>query len=107
MGYKDDYGAEVVVRVTCQRCGVQVFRRQTGYNSLDAAMANRHSLLDQFEPMPEGWRIKHDLGGWCCPKCIEEYNLMINNFKNNAQSKCKTLEEYTTEELKRLRKSHM
>lgn len=81
--YKDDYGAEVIMRVTCQRCGTQVFRKQTGYNSLDAAMANRHSLLDQFEPMPD-WRIKHDLGGWCCPKCIEEYNLMIEKFKTTT-----------------------
>jgi hypothetical protein len=82
--YKDNYGAEVVMRVTCQRCGTQVFRKQTGYNTIDAAIANRHSLLDQFEPMPEDWRIKHDLGGWCCPNCINEYNLMLERFKTTT-----------------------
>lgn len=80
-GYEDNYGAEVVMRVTCQRCCAQVFRKQTGYNNLNAAMVNRHSMLDQFEPMPEGWKIKHDLGGWCCPNCINEYNLMLERFK--------------------------
>lgn len=80
-GYKDDYGAEVVRRTTCQRCGAQVFSRQTGYNNIDAAFQNRHLLIDQFEPMPEGWRIKHDVGGWCCPNCVKEYDLMIEKFK--------------------------
>lgn len=84
MDYKDNYGSEVVMRVTCQRCGSQVFRKQIGYNSLDAAFENRHSLLDQFEKMPDGWQIKHDLGGWCCPKCIEEYNSMIEKFKSTT-----------------------
>ena len=82
--YKDDYGTEVVMRVTCQRCGTQVFGKQIGYNNVDAAIANRHSLLDQFEKMPEGWQVKHDLGGWCCPNCITEYNLMIEKFKSTS-----------------------
>lgn len=80
-GYKDDYGAEVVMRVTCQRCSKEIFRKQTGYNTIDAAIENRHSMLDQFEPMPEGWRIKHDLGGWLCPECIKQYEQMIKNFQ--------------------------
>lgn len=84
VNYRDDYGAEVVLRVTCQRCGAQVFSKQTGYNNVDAAIANRHSLLDQFEQMPKGWQVKHDLGGWCCPKCVEEYNLMIEKFKSTT-----------------------
>ena len=79
--YKDDYGAEVVMRITCQRCDKQVFRKQTGYNTIDAAIENRHSMLDQFEPEPEGWEIKHDLGGWLCPECMRKYNQMIENFK--------------------------
>ena len=82
--YEDNYGAEVVMRVTCQRCGEQTFRKQIGYNNIDAMSANRHSLLDQFEPMPDGWTIKHDVGGWCCPDCIKEYNLMIEKFKSNT-----------------------
>ena len=80
-GYKDNYGAEVVMRITCQKCGTQVFRKQTGYNTIDAAIENRHSMLDQFEPLPEGWEIKHDLGGWLCPECMQKYNQMIENFK--------------------------
>lgn len=83
-GYKDNYGAEVVMRVTCQVCGEQVFRKQTGYNHIDAAHENRHSLLDQFEPMPEEWQVKHDLGGWCCPDCIKKYNSMVENFKSTV-----------------------
>lgn len=80
--YKDKYGAEVVMRVTCQRCGAQVFMKQTGYNNMNAALTNRHSLLEQFEKIPEGWAIKHDIGGWCCPDCIEEYKVMIEKFKS-------------------------
>lgn len=81
-GLNDDYGAEIGMRVTCQRCGIQVFRKQTSYNSADAAIRNRHSFYDEFEKIPEGWKIKHDLGGWCCPKCIEEYNSIIEKFKS-------------------------
>lgn len=81
--YEDGCGAEVVMRVTCQRCGEQTFRKQIGYNNMDAASANRHSLLDQFEPMPEGWSIKAKVG-WCCPECVKEYDLMIEKFKSNA-----------------------
>ena len=80
-GLNDGYGAEIGMRVTCQRCGTQIFRKQTDYNSVDAAIRNRHSFYDEFEKMPEGWQIKHGLGGWYCPKCTEEYNLMIEKFK--------------------------
>lgn len=80
-GYKDGYGAEVVLRVTCQRCRAQTFQKQIGYNNNNAALANRHSLLDQFEAIEDGWKIKHDLGGWCCPNCIAKYNEIIKNFK--------------------------
>lgn len=81
--YEDGCGAEVVMRVTCQRCGEQTFMKQTGYNNMNAASANRHSLLDQFEPMPEGWKIISNIG-WCCPECVEEYNSIINAFKTGG-----------------------
>lgn len=80
--FKDSYGAEIGMVVTCQHCGKSVFLAQIGYNNLDAAFANRHSFLDQFEPIPEGWKIKHDLGGWHCPQCLEEYNAMIEKFQS-------------------------
>ena len=80
--YKDDYGAEVVMRVTCQRCGKLVYRKQIGYNTMDAALENRHSLLDQFEKMPDGWKINNSIHGWCCPDCTKEYNEMVENFKS-------------------------
>lgn len=73
------------MRVTCQHCGTQTFQKQTGYNNIDAAITNRHSMLDQFEPMPEGWSIKHDLGGWFCPECIKKYNQVIENFKKETK----------------------
>ena len=69
------------MRVTCQRCGKQTFRKQIGYNNIDAATMNRHSMFDQFEPMLEGWLIKHDLGGWLCPECVRKYNQLVENFK--------------------------
>ena len=53
-GLEDNYGAEIGMRVTCKRCGTNVFMKQTGYNNIDAASKNRHSFLDQFEPMPDG-----------------------------------------------------
>lgn len=81
--YEDGYGAEVVMRVTCQRCCEQTFMKQTGYNNMDAASANRHSLLDQFEPIPKGWSIEAKVG-WCCPECVKEYDLMIEKFKSNT-----------------------
>ena len=80
-GLEDNYGAEIGMRVTCKRCRTQVFGKQTGYNNIDAALKNRHSFLDQFEPIPDGWKIKHDCGGWLCPECMEKYNDMINSFK--------------------------
>ena len=85
--YKDNYGAEVVMRVTCQRCGKTIYRKQIGYCNMDAAVANRHSLLDQFEHIPDGWKINHAINGWCCPECYEEYNIMVENFKASGLSK--------------------
>lgn len=86
-GLKDKYGAEIGMRVTCQRCGAQTFRQQTGYNNVDAAIRNRHSFYDQFEKMPEGWAIKHDMGGWLCPECIKTYNAAIERLKNPVEVK--------------------
>ena len=85
-GLKDNYGTEIGMRVTCQLCGTHTFRRQTGYNNVNAAIANRHSFLDQFEKMPEGWAIKHDMGGWLCPECIKEYNAAIERLKGKQEA---------------------
>lgn len=73
-------GAEIGMRVTCQRCGTQTFRKQTGYNNVDAAICNRHSFYEEFEPMPDGWEIKHAANGWLCPQCVEVFNETINKF---------------------------
>ena len=86
MGKLSEHGAEIGMRVTCQRCQTQIFRKQTGYNTLDAAMANRHSFLDVFEPMPEGWKINHELGGWICPKCSEQFDAIILKFKTETEA---------------------
>ena len=62
MNFKDKYGAELGLLVTCQRCGKQVFRRKIH--------------LDEFEPIPKGWKINRDpyhYYGWWCPDCIKEY----------------------------------
>ena len=79
-GLEDKYGAEIGMRVICQRCGSRIFLKQTGYNNVDSAMANRHSFVDQFEPIPDGWVIKHDAGGWLCPKCAEAYDNVMRRF---------------------------
>lgn len=83
MPNKDNYGAEIGKRITCQICGKQIFLAQTGYSNIDAARDDRHSFLDNFEPIPEGWEIKHDLGGWLCPSCTENYTCMLKKFKSN------------------------
>lgn len=62
--FKDEYGAELGILVTCQRCKQrQVFRR--------------HINIDEFEPMPRGWKINRDFHhyGWWCPDCIKEYTI--------------------------------
>lgn len=73
-------GAEIGMRVTCQRCGAQTFRKQTGYSSGDAAIRNRHSFYDEFEPMPDGWKTEHAANGWLCPKCAKEYDSTMRVF---------------------------
>lgn len=82
MANKDNYGAEIGKRITCQVCNKQIFLRQTGYSNIDAVAKDRHSLSDQFEPIPNGWEIKHDLGGWTCPSCIEHYTSTLEKFKS-------------------------
>lgn len=84
-GLRDNYGAEIGMRVTCQRCGVQTFCRQTGYNNVDAACANRHSFLDQFEPVPDGWKIRHEAGGWLCPECNKSFDSVIQEYMTSIQ----------------------
>lgn len=85
MGLLSENGAEIGMRVTCQRCRTQTFRKQTGYNNIDAAMANRHSFLDQFEPMPEGWKVKREANGWLCPKCAAEFDCIVEEFMTDVK----------------------
>ena len=55
--------------------------------SEDATSKDRHSKFDEFEPIPDGWELKHDLGGWYCPNCIKEYDTIIEAFKNKKYTK--------------------
>lgn len=61
--FKDNYGAELGVRVTCQRCGEQVFIRKIS--------------VDEFESIPRGWKVNRDFyhRGWWCPKCVKNYTI--------------------------------
>lgn len=86
MGALSEYGAEIGMRVTCQRCGKQIFLKQTGYSSADAAMRNRHSFYDQFEPMPAGWKVKHDANGWLCPVCVKLFDRAIKEFMGKGDA---------------------
>ena len=62
---KDNYGAEVGIQMTCQRCGNQVFRRKIS--------------IDQFEPIPKGWKVNNGYSyyhpGWWCPDCVRNYTI--------------------------------
>lgn len=78
--FDDGRGAEIGMYITCQGCGKHLFLRQIGYNSVDAALKNRHSFYDVFETVPQDWKIKCDLG-WVCPQCAKDYELMIEDFK--------------------------
>lgn len=106
--FDDGYGAEIGIRMTCKRCSKYAFRKQIGYNTIDAANEDRHSMLDTFEPIPDGWEIRHDIGGWLCPECIKEYNDILEKFKNNKKT-CnditKPLKERSTDDLMRFRNS--
>ena len=84
-GLRDNYGAEIGMRVTCMRCGTQTFRKQTGYNTVDAAIARRHSFLDQFEPMPDGWKIRQEAGGWLCTQCNKTFDSVIKEYMASIQ----------------------
>lgn len=86
MKWLEDAGAEIGMRVTCNCCGEQIFLKQTGYNSVDAAIKHRNSFYDTFEPMPQEWKIKHDLGGWVCGNCIEKYEQIIKKFKEGGNA---------------------
>ena len=57
----DGCGAELGIRITCQRCGKQVFRRKIS--------------VDEFEPIPRGWKVNRDFyyRGWWCPDCVKNY----------------------------------
>lgn len=59
----DNCGAELGIRVTCQRCNKQIFRRKL--------------TVDEFEPMPKGWKIQHGYyyHGWWCPDCAKNYTI--------------------------------
>lgn len=59
----DEFGAELGIRVTCQKCGKQIFRKQI--------------KIDEFESMPKGWKknlYSHNYGWWC-PDCVKEYTV--------------------------------
>lgn len=61
--FTDQYGAEIVIRVTCQHCGKQTFRRKVS--------------VDEFEPIQRGWKINRDYyyHGWWCPECVKAYTI--------------------------------
>lgn len=85
MSLKDNYGAEMGMRITCQICGEQIFLAQIGYNSMHAECNDRHSLNEKFEECPKGWEINRNLGGWICPFCGIKFARIIENFKSELK----------------------
>ena len=62
--FADGLGSELGIRVTCQKCKKQIFRKQV--------------KIDGFEPMPKGWKLNKSNFyhcGWWCPDCIKEYTI--------------------------------
>ena len=61
--------------LTCDRCGVQTFRKYTGTCVADGG----YSRWDTFEPV-EGWEYIKDVGD-VCPECWKDYTCILDNFK--------------------------
>ena len=75
---------------TCERCGVQIFRKATGEGEMDGGFTR----WNNFEPYPEGWDIvavPKKLGiGYdhirVCPACHETWNqAIIDHFISNTR----------------------
>lgn len=59
--------------------GEKVFSQCTG----DGATDGGYTRWNEFEPLPEGWENHYETGQ-LCPKCNEEYNVIIEKFKNEV-----------------------
>jgi hypothetical protein len=88
--FSDGQGAEVVMKITCQRCQYTCFVAQTGHKNCINYVTNSHNITDKFEEVPEGWMVKANIG-WCCPDCAQEYDKMMKNFILNATEKCEEI----------------
>ena len=82
--FSDGLGADVVLKITCQRCQYTCFTAQTGHKNYINFVTNSHKITDQFEEVPEGWEIKANIG-WCCPDCAQEYDKLIAYFITNGK----------------------
>ena len=63
--------------VTCNRCGVKIFRKCIGEGELDGG----YTRWNKFEEFPEGWSFPHGLGD-LCPECSREWTRIENDFMN-------------------------
>ena len=69
--------AEINGRLTiCDRCGQKVFSKCIGEGATDGGFTR----WNKFEELPKGWEFHGEVGE-LCPKCNEQYEIMINEFK--------------------------
>lgn len=62
--------------LTCDRCGSWIFLKCTGEGQADGG----YTRWNTFEQV-EGWDYLRGVGTMC-PKCWEEYNMLLEDFKN-------------------------
>ena len=73
--------AEVIGKMcSCDRCGATVFLRCTGKVKQDGG----ETSMDTFEPYPDEWHFRIGIGS-LCPECNEEYEKLVNDFKNSKK----------------------
>ena len=63
----------------CDRCGEQVFSKCNGEGEMDGGFTR----WNKFEKLPDGWESHYETG-MLCPKCNEEYKVIIEKFKNEV-----------------------
>lgn len=75
-------GSEKGLLQWCDRCGTTCFRKYVGKGEADGG----YTTWDKFEDAPEGWDY-HSEVGTLCPKCNDEYQNLIKNFKQVGGAK--------------------
>ena len=63
-------------KTICDCCGKETFRLYTGEEVLDGG----YTRINNFEPLPNGWRSRSEIG-MLCPDCNREFDILLEDFK--------------------------